>query len=327
MKRSIGSRIGAALCFAAVFGAASVQAAEVTLKGISSWAEGNIFSQNFERFVAKVNAEGKGLVQINYLGGGAKVMPPFEVGNAVKNGVVDIAAATGAFYTTILPESDALSVSTVTAQEQRKNGAYEYINKLWNERLNAVYLGRAIDGMPFHLFLKKPIAKPDLTGLRVRGLPIYREFFEALNAQAVVTTPPGEVYTALERGVVDGYGWPVTGLFDLGLQEQTKYRVEPGFYNVEISVLVNLDTWKNKLDDRQRAFLIKTAMWMEDLNLGNAKAWEEEKKRQAAAGIQPIAFSGKEREEYLAKANGTIWASIIKRSPVHGPQLRALLTK
>ena len=32
---------------------------------------------------------------------------------------------------------------------------------------------------------------------------------EALGGTAI-TTPPGEVYTALERGVVDGYGWPVS---------------------------------------------------------------------------------------------------------------------
>jgi TRAP-type C4-dicarboxylate transport system substrate-binding protein len=326
MKKSMKSSIGAGLCCALALGAANVQAAEITLKAVSAWQEGNIFSQNFEKFVAKVNAEGKGLVQINYLGGGAKVMPTFEVGNAVKNGVVDIANVTGNFYTTILPESDALSVSTVSIQEQRRNGAYDYINKLWNERLNVVYLGRAVDNMPYHIFLKKPISKPDLAGFRVRGLPIYRDFFESLKAQSILTIPPGELYTALERGVVDGYGWPVTGIFDSGLQEQTKYRVEPGFYNVEISVLVNLNTWK-KLDEKQRAFLMKAAMWMEDLNLNNARAWEEEKKRQAAAGIQPITFSAKEGQEYLAKANNAVWASIIKRSPEHGPKLRTLLTK
>jgi TRAP-type C4-dicarboxylate transport system substrate-binding protein len=326
MKQKIGRHIGFAFGIAAALASANMHAAEVTLKAVSAWQEGNIFSQNFEKFVAKVNAEGKGLVQINYLGGGQKVMPAFEVGNAVKNGVVDIANVTGNFYTTILPESDALSVSTVSIQEQRKNGAYEYINKLWNERLNAVYLGRSVDNMPYHLFLKKPISKPDLSGLRFRGLPIYRDFFDSLKAQSVLTIPPGEMYTALERGVVDGYGFPVSGLFDIGLQEQTKYRVEPGFYNVECSVLVNLNTWK-KLDDKQRAFLTKMAIWMEDLNLENNKLWEEEKKRQAAAGIQTIVFSGKEGQEYVEKANSALWASITKRSPEHGAKLRALLTK
>ena len=64
-------------------------AKEVTLKGVSAFAEGTRYSKNFERFVEKVNKEGKGLVQINYIGGGGKVMSPFEVGNAVRGGVVD----------------------------------------------------------------------------------------------------------------------------------------------------------------------------------------------------------------------------------------------
>src|SRR5690606_4379981 len=103
------------------FSSASL-AAEVTLRAVSAWPEKNAFSVNFEKFVEKVNAEGKGLVQIRYLGGGAKVMPPFEVGNAVKAGIVDVANVTGNFYTNLLPESDALSVATLTAAEQRKNG-------------------------------------------------------------------------------------------------------------------------------------------------------------------------------------------------------------
>ena len=44
----------------------------------------------------------------------------------------------------------------------------------------------------------------------MRITPDYRDFFQTLGA-TVVQTPPGEVYTALERGVVDGYGWPSPG--------------------------------------------------------------------------------------------------------------------
>ena len=82
---------------------------------------------------------------------------------------------------------------------------------------------------PFHLYLTKPITKPDLTGFKIRITPVYRDFFTALGA-TVVQTAPGEVYTALERGVVDGYGWPIGGIFDFGWHEKTKYRVDPGFY-------------------------------------------------------------------------------------------------
>lgn len=328
MKLHIPSQLLAALLGGLIATIASVgaQAQEITLKAISAWPSDNYFSVNFEKFIAKVNAEGKGLVQINNLGGGAKVMPPFEVANAIKSGVADMGNVAGGFYTTILPESDALSLSTLTAQDLRKNGAHEYINKLWNDKLNVQYLGRSVDALPINIFLRKPITKPDLTGMRMRVIPLYRPFLESLNAQSLLNIPPGEVYTALERGLLDGYGWPVIGLFDVGIEKQTKYRVDPGFYSVEVGVLVNLNTWK-KMNDAQRAFLNKMAVWMEDLNLANPRLIEEEKKRHAAAGIQAISFTGKEGQEYLSKANESVWAAVIQRSPEHGPKLRSLLTK
>nr|ART90149.1 TRAP-type C4-dicarboxylate transport system, periplasmic component [uncultured bacterium] len=300
--------------------------AEITLKAVSAWPEGNLFSVNFERFVAKVNAEGKGVVQINYLGGGAKVMPPFEVGNAVKNGVVDMANVAGGFYTNVLPEADALFFNTVSTAEQRNNGAYEYINKLWGEKMNVTYLARSVDLLPFHIFLKQPITKPDLTGMRMRVIPAYRPFLESLNTQSMLTIPPGEVYTALERNLIDGYVWPVIGIFDVGIEKQTKYRVEPGFYNGEAGVLINLATWTS-MSERERQFLTRMGVWLESQNVEMAKVVAEEKRRQEAAGIKAITFTGSQAQEYVKKAYDSAWAAIIKRSPEHGPKLRALLTK
>ena len=63
-------------------------AEEVTLKGVSAFAQGTNFSKQFEKFIDLVNQQGKGVVQINYVGGGGKVMNPFELGNAVRTGVV-----------------------------------------------------------------------------------------------------------------------------------------------------------------------------------------------------------------------------------------------
>ena len=81
----------------------------MTLRAVTSFAEKTQFSKNFERFIDKVNADGKGKVQINYIGG-PRAMPPFEVGNAVRTKVVDIANVTGAFYTNLMPEADALKL-------------------------------------------------------------------------------------------------------------------------------------------------------------------------------------------------------------------------
>ncbi|MGA9892482.1 MAG: TRAP transporter substrate-binding protein DctP, partial [Xanthobacteraceae bacterium] len=223
---------------------------EVTLRAISAFTEKTTYSSGIERFIDRVNAAGKGVVQINYIGG-PKAMPPFEVGNALKNGVVDLANTTGAFYTNLMPEADAWKLTQRPMAELRKNGGYDLMAQLYEQKMNAILLARVVDNNPFHLYLNKLITSPDLTGFKLRITPVYRDFFQALGA-TVVQTAPGELYTALDRGVVDGYGWPITGVFDLGWNEKTKYRVDPGFYSAEVSILVNKAAW-DKLDDQQKA--------------------------------------------------------------------------
>ena len=163
--------------------------------------------------------------------------------------------------------------------------------------MNAIFLARLVDNNPFHLYLNKPIAKPDLTGLKLRITPVYRDFFQALGA-TVVQTAPGEVYTALERGVVDGYGWPITGVFDLGWNEKTKYRVDPGFYTAEVSVLVNksdVGQAQRRADARCCARPARTARRKRPpiRRAENAK----ETKRQADAGIQTIKLDARRRQD------------------------------
>ena len=303
----------------------TASAQETTLKAVSAFTEGTRFSVNFERFIEKINREGAGLVRINYIGGGGKVMSPFEVGNAVRTGVVDMANTTGAFYTNLLPEADALKLTQRTMQELRKNGGWEYINKLHEERVNAHYLARHADGVPFHLYLTRKIGRPDLTGLKIRVTPIYRAFFVKLGA-TVLRTKPGEVYTALERGVVDGYGWPIQGVLDLGWHEVTKYRVDPGFYNADLGVLVNLDVWRS-LRPEQITFLKKMAVWLEETNYENAAINAEEARRQAAAGIETITFAPEVSRAYLRQAYEAGWARVLEVSPEHGPRLKALFAE
>ncbi|MBW7850942.1 MAG: TRAP transporter substrate-binding protein DctP [Rhodospirillales bacterium] len=302
--------------------AGAAHAAEVTLRGVNAFQEGTAFAKPFEDFIGKVNEDGKGLIRINYIGG-PRAMPPFEVGNAVKTGVVDIGNVTSAFYTNLMPEAESLKLATRTIQEQRKNGAWEFLNDLHVKRMNAYYLARTGDGVPFHLYLNKPIDKPDLKGLTIRVTPIYRAFFADLGAN-LVQTAPGEVYTALERGVVDGYGWPVQGIFDLGWQERTKFRVDPGFYQVDVNILVNNDVWK-KLTDEQRAVLTKTAAWVEERNALNAGINAKEMERQAAAGLKTITFAGAEKEQWLKAAAEAGWAYVKKIAPDNADKLRSLL--
>jgi TRAP-type C4-dicarboxylate transport system substrate-binding protein len=311
--------VGVAAALVALAGQAMAQ--EVTLRAVTSFAEGTQFSKNFERFIEKVNADGKGVVKINYIGG-PRAVPPFEVGNAVRTRVVDIANVTGAFYTNLMPEADGFKLINKPMSEQRQNGTWAYINQLHNQKLNSQYLARQFHNVPFHIYLNKKIEKYDFTGLKIRVTPVYKDVVEALGGTAI-TTAPGEVYTALERGVVDGYGWPITGIFDLGWEKVTKFRLEPAFYAVEVNVLVNLDTWKS-LNDAQKKVLNDAALWLEGLDSENTALIAAERQKQTGAGIQAISIGDAAAKQFLDKANDVAWQSVIKRAPESGPKLRQL---
>ncbi|HZM33522.1 MAG TPA: TRAP transporter substrate-binding protein DctP [Burkholderiales bacterium] len=307
------------IALAALFPAA-VTAQEATLKLVSAFGETTTYVKHMTPWIQKFNAEGKGIAQINFIGG-PKAIPTFEVGTSVKNGVVEMAMTTGAFYTNLMPEADFLKLTQITIAEQRRNGAFEYINKVWNQKANMMYLARMVDETPFHLYLTKKIDRPDLTGLKIRITPVYRDFFASMGA-SLIQTPPGEVYTALERGVVDGYGWPIQGIFDLNWHERTKFRVDPGFYNAEVSIIMNLDAWK-KLSPKQQDFMRKQALALEAMNDVWRKFNAAETKRQAEVGIQTIKFD----RAYADKAYEVAWASAAKQSPEHAPQMRKLFSK
>jgi TRAP-type C4-dicarboxylate transport system substrate-binding protein len=311
----------AAVAAAVLAQAAPAAAQEITLRAVSAFAEGTQFSKNFERFIEKVNKDGKGVVQINYIGG-PRAVPPFEVGNAVRTKVVDMANVTGAFYTNLMPEADGFKLIGKPMSEQRKNGTWAYINELHNKKLNSHYLARQFHNVPFHIYLNKKIEKLDFSGLKIRVTPVYRDIVQALGGTPV-NTAPGEVFTALERGVVDGYGWPVSGIFDLGWDKVTKFRMDPGFYSVEVNVLVNQDVWKG-LNDAQRKVLNDAALWLEGLDSENVTVNKAEIDRQTKAGIQPITFSPAEAKKFLDQANAVAWESVIKRAADTAPKLREL---
>jgi len=315
-------KLALAACAAALSTAAAAQ--EVTLKVVSAFAENTEYVKKLEGLIRKLNAEGKGQLQLNFIGG-PKAMPPFEVGKAVQSGVIDIGMSTGAFYTNIMPEADALKLTQISMPELRKNGAVELINKIWNEKAGMQYLGRVIEYTPFHLYLNKKIDKPDLTGLKIRVTPVYRDFFAAMGA-TVITTPPGEVYTALERGVVDGYGWPIQGIFDANWQEKTKYRVDPGFYSAEVSLVMNLGKWK-ALNQAQRDLLMRNVLAAEAENVSWKALNENDTKRQAQAGIQVITFDAATSKQYVDKAYTVAWDALTKVSPQYAPQMRKLFSK
>jgi TRAP-type C4-dicarboxylate transport system substrate-binding protein len=297
-------------------------AQEITLTALTFLPPNVNFAIPFKRFVDKVNAEGKGLVQMRLLG--PESIPQSEQGNALRTGVVDVAALNPGVYKTQVPEADVIySTRHYSLAEMRKNGAFDVLNTLHTEKLNSRILTVYCDDVPMQIYMVKPVSKLDLRGFKVRTGSTFVAFLQALNASPVII-PPGEVYTALERGVVDGFTWPIWGLFDQGWDKYIKYRLDPGFQNSSIYVLFNNAKW-NSLRPDQRSFLERMTVWLEteDYPAWSANYTSTERKRQDDAGVKAVDLG----PELFAKADAALWDAAAQANPTLIGRVRPLIEK
>src|SRR3989441_13291297 len=119
-----GLALAAAL--AAISGIACAQ--EITLRLVSAFPENQFYVKRTLDWVADVNKDGKGVLQINFIGG-PKAIPTFEVGQAGPSGVGEIGFSTGALYTNVMPQADILQLPGTNAAAPRKKGGVAPLTK------------------------------------------------------------------------------------------------------------------------------------------------------------------------------------------------------
>lgn len=310
-------------------GAGEAASKTIKLKAVTAWPKTVFEVQNFMKFLDMVKEnvakQYPGQLEIKYTGG-PEVIPNREQVEALRNGIIDIVFTTDGYYTSALPEVNALSLTKIKPWEERATGVNKFLNKSHEEKLNTYYLGRMGSGIPFTLYLNKPIDSADLSGLKIRCSPTHINFLKKLGAQPLVIPPP-DVYTALERGLADGFIWPAGLIRDWGWHEVTKYIVTTNFYMAVNVVLVNKDKW-GKIPPHLQKLLIQTQEQAEHYAVERGQAHVEKEfaafKKQ---GIKFIDLPAKEAEKLKTTAYDELWKIIIKKAPENGPKLKKMVAK
>jgi TRAP-type C4-dicarboxylate transport system substrate-binding protein len=293
-------------------------AAETTLKMVTVFPRNHTFNIPVFEMFNDVNAKGKGVLQLQYIGG-PEALPPTEQLAALQRGVFDIFAGPASYYDGQVPETGAHNASNKSAMQLRKDGALDHLNKAFNAKANAQYLAYLGSGYTFYIFTKAEPKRTsaggfDLQGLKIRGPSIYRPFYDTQGITAVNVQVP-EMYSALERGVIEGIGFPLIGITQQGWEKLLKYRVLPAFWQGDVAIIANLDAWK-KLDPKQREVL-QTAV--ADAERKAHDFFQAESKREEqklfAAGMKDLQPSAAEGRKYAAAAHNSLWEQLGKRVP------------
>ncbi|MDA4844021.1 TRAP transporter substrate-binding protein DctP [Hoeflea poritis] len=289
----------------------AVAKAEEVITAVHAFPETLIYTQSFLSFVDKVNEAGKGVVQIE-VRGGPEAIGMFQQPDAVRDGIVDMVYTPGSFYGGALPEKDALVASNLTAIETRENGGIALIDEIHQEKMGLKYLGWFDSGVCYNLWTRDaPSFDADgnleVDGLKLRGNAVYNAFFTNYLGAQVIDLPTGEVYAALQRGVVDATGWTQIGLIDLKWNEFLNYRIEPCFFSTDLGVIVNLDRW-NKLSPEAQKIVQDVAIQHEidSVNALRAKR-DEDFAALDAQGMNVVSLEGEAKANYLLAAREKNW--------------------
>ena len=197
-----------------------------------------------------------GRVKIAVYGGGSLGSAPDHYDLALK-GTADITFIGPQFTPGVFPLTDVMNLPMLfPSSEIAGSGFWELYEKyLKDTEFGKVKVLWGIPTSTFELTTRqKPVYKlEDLKGLKLASVsPVSNKIIKQLGGVPVFMPAP-EVYTSVERGLVDGvfYGWDSITAF--GISAITKYRTDNIHLGINFAMMImNKKTWNNLPPDIQK---------------------------------------------------------------------------
>ena len=208
--------------------------------------------------IAKMNELGQGSLSVHRVAGPANLHQAVQM-DAVRTGIYDILNTASAYFRglTQLPNVEAwLGGAPVSLRESC--GLEDIFREIYDEQVGVHYLGPSTYNSSGHIYLSKLANEDrtvvDLTGLKLRGHALYQGGVQALGG-SIVNMPSSEVYTAVQRGVIEGavaggdYMYPRAVRWD----EIMNYVYDIDLDKESGHVYMNKDVWNGLTQQQQDA--------------------------------------------------------------------------
>jgi TRAP-type mannitol/chloroaromatic compound transport system substrate-binding protein len=310
------------------FFARAASAAPITIKMQSMWDAGTVGYVKFEEFAKSVGEISEGKLEVKPFPAGA-IVGTFECFDAVKAGVFDAMHTSDTYWTGKIPVASFLS--SYPFGMDRPDQWDTWFNELGGKEFareayagqNMYWLG-PVEHDDNLVHSKVPIRSfEDYRGKKIR-FPggIIADIFRSAGVSTVLL-PGGEVFPALEKGVIDGADFVGAAInYNLGFGEVAKYIImgppsTPCLHQpVDLQCIgINMKSWKNisphlqnllEVAIRQFSFKQYTAIQKADL-----EAFEKFKKQ----GVEIIRLKESDIDKFR-KFAPELWVKWAKRDPL-----------
>lgn len=300
----------------------SLFAAGISLKFASTNAAGEQAFEVQREWTDAVAKASNGRLKISLLPLDA-VVKSSDLLTGVRNNIIDGAISTSAHFA----GDDAgfgLIGDTISAWNSDEDilkfyyfgGGLEVVDKIF-QAYGAKLIGVCVTGaesLPSKLPLR---GVEDFKGVKMRAPsgPIHKLF--AKMGAAPVGLPGSEIYTSLEKGVIDAADFSTfSNNQKQGVHSIAKYPIYPGIHSSPtVHIIMNLKKW-NSLPENDKFFMQKffKGLALDSLlkpHYEDQIAYSEAVK----AGVEPIAWSNEEKAKVRAYARD-IWKDIADKSEI-----------
>lgn len=211
-----------------------------------------------ERFAKMVEDMSAGRLKITVYGAG-ELVPALEVFDVVSGGAADMGHGAAYYWQGKLPVAAFFTAVPFGMTAPEMNAWLEWGGgmELWREAYEPFNLFPMVAGntnvQMGGWFRREINSLADLRGLKMRIPGLAGEVFERAGGTAVII-PGGEVFTSLQRGVIDATEWvgPYNDMA-LGLHEIADFYYYPGWHEpgAVLEAIINLGAWNSLPPDLQ----------------------------------------------------------------------------
>ena len=236
-----------------------------------TWTKGLLFHDIAQHFCDSVRAASGGRLNIKLYQAGA-IVPAMELFDAVRKGVLQCGHDWSGYWKG-KNEATVCFASVPYGLDAEGYNIWLYGRdglKLWQQLykpFGLVVFPGGVVGQEMGLFSNKKASKmSDFKGMRVRTVGWYMDILTRLGV-SVSPLPGGEVYLALERGVIDAaeFSTPAIDL-PMGFDDITKYVIEPGVHQPasQCEIIINQKAYSQLPEDLKNIIKIcakETQLW------------------------------------------------------------------
>jgi len=290
-------------------------------KAQAFWSAQETPFKTFEAMCKRIKVLTNGRMEIEAYPGGA-IVPVFEALDAVKNNVIQAMHSWPGYHSGKNPALAVMGDFIFAYQHpweldafMHYRGGLDLLRELYKP-FGVYTVGIMMWGVESWPS-KKPIAKmEDFKGLKIREPQGMEAEFMAKAGASVVVLPGGEVYSALDKGVIDATNWATASMNEkMGFHQIAPYFTYPGFHSMPIGdFTVNQKEWDKLPDDIKAILTTATREWCWDtvhqVALEDMKLIPEAK----AKGRTPVAWSDEEKAKARALAS-QVWQEWKSKSP------------